>query len=820
MAEKKSTERNPSAQLRARAEALARKNAMDVAGMEPGEVQEIIHKLRVQQIELSLRNEALHEAQRAFGKSRDRYLDLYEFAPIPYMNVNPQGKILETNLTAVGFLGRERALLLKSSFSEFLFPDAQDRWHLHLKAVFTSEDKANCELNLHTAKGENKVVRCESTFMPPHPTGGEAHCRLALFDLTERIQAEEALAELNKNLEQQVSERTAELEQSEKRYRNLVDLAPQIIYTLDPEGRFTFVNSAVANLGFTPNDLLGRNFSTLAHPEDLPRIKDHIVERRVGARATRNLKVRLLTKQGEPRAHHLSVVGYSIFTRGLWSVPDKQIHRSDKVYLGALGIAHDITEENEIKDELKESRERIKAIVDTAAEGIITIGEDGIIDTYNPAAERLFGYSAEEATGQNVKMLMPSPYREEHDQYMARYLKTGEAKVIGIGRELVGQRKDGSSFPIELSISKLHDHTQHLFTAIIRDITERKKVAEKLELEHAFNENLIRTARSIVLVLDPTGKVLLFNPYMEKLSGWSLKEARGRDWFNTFIPPPDRKAIRGLFQQALAEPRTLGNANILLTKEGKERLIEWHDAPMKDADGRLIGLLCTGQDITERRTLQREILEAASEEQRRIGQDLHDGPGQELTGLGLMADTLLQDLGDSSPRQMGIALKLSKGLKRTLRIVRKISRGLNPVEVDPEGLAFALENLAAHVSELYDIECTFKNGDKIRLDDMQVATNLYRIAQEACTNAVKHGRAKKIWIGLKDIDHKIVLSIEDDGRSFKEPLKETGLGVRIMKYRAEMIDAHLSIQPEAEKGANRLSGVVVTCELARKPGDD
>ncbi len=122
----------------------------------------------------------------------------------------------------------------------------------------------------------------------------------------------------------------------------------------------------------------------------------------------------------------------------------------------------------------------MKAIVDTAADAIITIDQTGIIERVNPATERLFGYTNQELTGQNIKILMPSPYRDEHDNYLRNYRMTGEAKIIGIGRELEGRRKDGSTFPLDLAVSELHDKTGKLFTGIIRDITERKAAQEQL----------------------------------------------------------------------------------------------------------------------------------------------------------------------------------------------------------------------------------------------------------------------------------------------------------------------------------------------------
>lgn len=136
-----------------------------------------------------------------------------------------------------------------------------------------------------------------------------------------------------------------------------------------------------------------------------------------------------------------------------------------------------------------DTEERLRAILETAVEGIITIDERGIVESMNPAAEKTFGYKADEVVGRNVSMLMPSPYREEHDTYMANYVQTGHAKIIGIGREVVGQRKDGSVFPMDLAVSEVRLANRRLFTGFVRDISERKKAEVRLaELAQSLAE--------------------------------------------------------------------------------------------------------------------------------------------------------------------------------------------------------------------------------------------------------------------------------------------------------------------------------------------
>ena len=141
---------------------------------------------------------------------------------------------------------------------------------------------------------------------------------------------------------------------------------------------------------------------------------------------------------------------------------------------------------------VSESAERLRAILDTAADAIITIEESGVVESVNPAAERMFGFARDELVGRNVSVLMPSPYREEHDRHIANYLRTGEARIIGIGREIEAQRKGGSVFPADIAVSEVRLSDRRLFTGIIRDLTERREMEERARLRL---EDAAHTAR-------------------------------------------------------------------------------------------------------------------------------------------------------------------------------------------------------------------------------------------------------------------------------------------------------------------------------------
>lgn len=328
---------------------------------------------------------------------------------------------------------------------------------------------------------------------------------------------------------------------------------------------------------------------------------------------------------------------------------------------------------------LEDREERLRAILETAVEGIITIDEHGIIESVNAAAERIFGYRAREIIGKNVGVLMPSPHRN----YLTNYLRTGQAKVIGIGREVAGRRKDGSLFPMDLSVSEVKLASRRMFTGFIRDITERKQ-------------------------------------------------------------------------------------------------------------------------------LEKEILEVSDREQRRIGQDLHDGLCQHLAGIELMSQVLAQKLAPKSKAHAQQVNRIASHVRDAISHTRSLACVLSPVTIESEGLMSALHGLAADTEKIFCAQCRCDFDEPVELHDHAAATHLFRIAQEAVSNAIKRGKARRVVISLRDTRGRIVLRVSDNGRGFpKRTSKHKGMGLRIMESRAGMIGGALAI------GRNRSGGISVTCTLPK-----
>jgi PAS domain S-box-containing protein len=247
---------------------------------------------------------------------------------------------------------------------------------------------------------------------------------------------------------------------------------------------------------------------------------------------------------------------------------------------------------------LIESESRMRAIVNTVVDGIVSIDDRGTIESFNPAAARIFGYNSGEAIGRNVRMLMPEPFRSEHDRYLRNYLSTGEAKIIGKGREVTGQRKDGSTFPMDLAISEMNVPGRTMFTGIVRDITERKRAEE--------HDALLRLAQASTGVgvygWDVRTKELRVSPELEELFGLqpgSMKDYRD---FRARVHPDDIEYVETHRDAVIQQPRRFQHEFRIIRPNGQTRwILSTGSAVYDEVTGEPIRVLGSNFDITERK---------------------------------------------------------------------------------------------------------------------------------------------------------------------------------------------------------------------------
>jgi PAS domain S-box-containing protein len=292
----------------------------------------------------------------------------------------------------------------------------------------------------------------------------------------------------------------------------------------------------------------------------------------------------------------------------------------------------------------------------------------------------MFGYAPEELLGRNVSVLMHSSDQRSHDADLANYLRTGQAKNIGIGREMEGQRKDGTVFPMELSVSEVRLGDRRLFTALVRDISVRR------ELEQAVSM-------------------------------------------------------------------------------------------------------------------------ATEQERARIARELHDGLGQQIGALLFLMNGLHRDLQSANVAQAETVGQLCTELSTALTQARRLAHDLYAVQATPEGLVEALENLAERVHAERGIACAFAGEKTVLVQNQAAASHLYRIAQEAMHNALKHSRATRIDIELRRLPPGLELRVCDNGIGFPEQPASRGLGLRTMEQRARLIGGRLKVHARADGGVEVLCSV-------------
>ncbi len=677
-------------------------------------------ELKASQEELMSMNEELQSANEELETSKEELQSFNE--ELTTVNSQLEEKIMQlesatndmTNLLAsseiaVVFLDAELCIkrftpptakllnLLKSDLGrpfrdispKFTDPHLLDDCHLVLENVIPDEKEVWTEVKHHPSKrGDAAEYRRRWYLRRVLPYRASDQCIdgvvITLVDITDRM----------------------EREAQTRRLLTVLRDSNDGVTVQDMDGRITDWNRGAARMyGYSEAEALAMNIRELIPPNGQAAYLDRIRQIAQG-QPTDPFDIQILTKDGRLLDVWLTatplldenggVVGLATTERDITDrkkteqelrqlnqeLEQRVAGRTAQLTAANEKLTAEIVERKLAETALRENEERLAAIVKTAADAIITIRDDGTIESFNPAAQRMFGHSAQEAIGQPVNILVPSAYREERGDFLSYFLQIGQPGTVEVGHELMGLRKQGKVFPIDLAVSEVREGSQRLFTGIIRDISERKE-------------------------------------------------------------------------------------------------------------------------------LQKQVLQIAEDEQRRIGQDLHDNTQQELTGLGMIAHGLFETLSTKGLNEAKMAARLSEGIGRALENVRKLSRGLVPAEVSAHGLTLALADLAKRSGELQPIRFTFQCDETVEVKDDIVATHLYRIAQEAITNALKHAQTDHITLSLAKTDGQITLEVHDNGRGI-DPSQtgSSGIGLQVMAFRAGLIGGSLRVNPAAQ------GGTLVTCKVS------
>jgi PAS domain S-box-containing protein len=403
-----------------------------------------------------------------------------------------------------------------------------------------------------------------------------------------------------------------------------------------------------------------------------------------------------------------------------------------------------------------------------------------------------------------------------------------------VTHEQMGKDKDGKTIWSQIIATALRDEHGNVTVAseVIVPITERKRSEEVLQQERDFARSLIDTAQAIVLVLDPRGRISHFNPYMEEISGYRVAEVRGCDWFSTFLRRGDRSRIRALFRKAIGDIQTRGNCNAIVAKDGREIMIEWCDKTLKGPDGKVTGLLAIGQDITERkraevqlvaektklRALATQLSVVEEQERRRIAMHLHDGVAQGLS-IGKMKLKELKRSVQALPGQAESIDEAIKCITDAIQTTRRLVMDLNPPILHELGLEIAIEWLCDQTCGHAGLEVRFASDGLPKPLEEHVRDFMFRAVRELLINVVKHAKARSVEVGIKRKAGTVCVTVKDDGVGMRKARLnggadlDHGFGLFSVRERVEHLGGRFELKSAPKEGTM----VVLIMPLAKGP---
>jgi PAS domain S-box-containing protein len=506
------------------------------------------------------------------------------------------------------------------------------------------------------------------------------------------------------------------------------------------------------------------------------------------------------------------------------------LNRNQKQYLESI---------TEALASARASDERARIAGLNVGDALVSAGEDGLIVNFNEVAERIFGYSAEEAIGQSLTILMPDRFKEAHSAGFARFLKTKQASVIGKTIELTARRKNGAEFPVELSIMHTMEGDLSFFTAIIRDITDRKHAEEELRQSEEKFRLLVQDVRDYaILMLDPGGHVVSWNEGAERLKGYQAQEIMGKH-ISVFYPQED--VAVGKPETELRVAREVGrfeDEGWRVRKDGSRFWANVIVTALRDEQGTLRGFAKITRDMSERNRVEREILKlneglkSRNDELAATNKELeaftysvaHDlrAPLRHIYGF---SKILVEDFSKNmAPEAREF---LDDILQDTERMGRLIDDLLGLAKVSRQEMNVQITGLKGIVEDVIrDIKPDLKDREiEWHVDDLPFvecdASLMRQVYSNLIANSVKYSRPRKpaiIEIGRTDIDGHLVLFVRDNGVGFNmkyadklfgvfqrlhrsEDFEGTGVGLATVQRIIHKHNGHVWAEAELDKGA-------------------
>ncbi|MDQ6809491.1 MAG: PAS domain S-box protein [Verrucomicrobiota bacterium] len=639
------------------------------------------------------------------------------------------------------------------------------------------------------------------------------------IDITLRRRAEENLHALS-----------AEAERHLQRFNTVMSAVPDFVYQFDLEGRFTYINQSLLDLWKkTYDEAIGRNFHELDYPTELATKLQHQIQEVI----RRVAKLRDETP-------YTSAIGTRMYEYIFFP-----LLAADGKIDGVGGVTRDITERRHAEEKLRESEERFRNVADNVPQVIWTNTPDGNADYFNRRWFEYTGLTYEESAGPGWQAIVHPEEEASSTDRWTEALRKGEtfdAEYRLRGKNGAYRWFIGRNVPLRANGAILG------WFGTATDIEDLKRARTKLEdAEEKFRLLVEGTPDYAMFLLNPENVITYWSSGARKVFGWSAEEAVGQSGTLIFVPEDEAK---GAVEMEIGIAREQGYApdrRWHLRRDGtrvwidgvmrridhsdgalrgfakiardatdlhaaEEKLREAHDQLEKRVRDRTRELEAMNetleQEMTQRQMLERQILKVTERERARISQDLHDSLCQDLTATAFLlksrakATALLNEEAAVALREAAETVNAGAGLARDL------ARGLHPFELGTGGLVNALRELATRTNDTVSCRCECPRS--LRVPNEEVALNLYRIAQEAVLNAVKHAHATEIVICIGREANEITLVISDNGTARRPSKHKRGMGIHLMQYRANVSGG--SLQIERERGG----GTKVKCRVPAK----
>ena len=782
-----------------------------------------------------------------------RYVDLFEFAPIAYVSFNRVGRIEEINLTAAQLLTGSRGSLIGRPFALHVTKEDRGIFLNHLFRCRSSYSRVETELHLRKRNGEIILVHLESSPMTSSMKDGELLYQTAIVDLTERKLGEEAIR------------------QSEERYRTLFNLGPMAVYTIDTSGVIQDFNRHAAELwgrepelGDTDQRFCGSFKMFRPDGRFMPHDQCPMAEV-VSGKISEARDAEVLIER--PDGSHITVV-----------VNIRPLKNDQGEVTGAINCFYDITERKRHEQRLAEQAR----LLNLSNDAIIVRDKNERITYWNRGATKIYGYTQQEALGGVIQQVLQSKYPEPLAKIYETLLRDNRWEG-----EIVHRRRDGRDITVfsRWALDRDAQGNRAYVLETNNEITERKRsehrqmvnfeVTKILAESPALTNAVPRILQTVCETLGwEVGAFWTAEPeagLLRCLTAWECSPGRffkfkrtcseltlapgvglpGLVWSNrkpVWISdytdtnfPRARVAVTEGLHSAFAFPISFRKRFLAV--------MEFFSREIRDADEDLLKIFGSigsqiGQfierkeaeaalqkskelleqrvhqrtqelrtanktmkdEIARRKGLEGEILEISDREQQRLGQELHDGLCQHLTAVAFMARSVAMRLRNHRVIDAADIEKIAQLVNDAATDTRNLSRALHRIDVDAAGLVDALRDLVDR--EIWRVPCRLEFKPSFHIENDIAAGELYRIAREAVINANKHSQAREIVIRLERVESEMVLRVTDDGIGFSGELKtKRGLGAHIMSYRAQLIGARLEI--DSPKGR----GTRVSCYL-------